>query len=68
MKRTMLNDSTVMSCWCVILTAVSDMECDVSNTLLEEIVDKWINIRSLSFAIGWKEQYTLQNKSLRKSH
>ena len=44
------------------------MECDVSDTLLEEIVDKWINIRSHSFAIGWIEQYTLQTKVCVKSH
>lgn len=66
MKRTVLNDSMVIPSWSVILTAVSDIECDVSDTLLEEIVDKWINIRSHSFAIGWIEQYTLQKKSLHK--
>ena len=73
MKRTALNDPAVMSCWSTVLAAVTDMECDRSDDLLEEIVEKWISVRSHSFASGWIEQHqlsvrknTLQARSLRK--
>ena len=56
MKKTVMNDPTVMSCWSICLAAVADMDCDISDNLLEEIVDKWISIRSHSFASGWMEQ------------
>ena len=73
MKHTVMNDPAVLSCWSTVLAAVADMECDSSDDLLEQIADKWISIRSHSFASGWIEQHqlsnrkkTLQARSLRK--
>ena len=50
--------------WNYLLTKVADLETGESDELLGEIVDKWVKIRSHSFASGWVEQYQIAIKQI----
>ena len=45
-----LSRNVMLHGWSTVLAAVADMECDHSDDLLEEIAEKWISVRSHSFA------------------
>ena len=69
-----MNDPSVAAHWCCLLSKSEDLELEDSDSLLEEISDKWVTIRGHSFASSWVEQYHLANrkttkqKGLRKTH
>ena len=70
MQSSIMNDPSFTAHWNYLLTKAEAFVTDEYDELLGEIVDKWIKIRSHSFATGWIEQYQLaqsKKKGLRKS-
>ena len=72
-KTAVLNDPAVLVHWHHILSICQPMDSSTSDSLLEEITEKWATIRGHSFAAGWVEQYqctkreSTKQKSLRKA-
>lgn len=62
MQSSIMNDPSVTAHWNYLLTKAEAFDTDEYDELLGEIVDKWIKIRSHSFATGWIEQYQLATK------
>ena len=54
-----MNDPSVAAHWCSLLSKSEDLQFEDSDSLLEEISDKWVTIRGHSFASSWVEQYQL---------
>lgn len=73
MEESIMKDPSVTAHWNYLLTKVEAFDSDESDELLGEIVDKWVKIRSHSFASAWVEQYQIakkqstKQKGLRKS-
>ena len=68
-----MNDPSVSVHWSCLLSKSEELKLEESDSLLEEIIDKWVSIRGHSFASGWVEQYQLvaqkitRQKGLRKT-
>ena len=71
-RTPVLHDPAVLAHWHHILTVCQPMDSSASDSLLEEITEKWATIRGHSFAAGWVEQYqrtkqeSIKQKSLQK--
>lgn len=61
-QSSIMNDPSFTAHWNYLLTKAEAFDTDEYDELLGEIVDKWIKIRSHSFATGWIEQYQLATK------
>ena len=61
-----MNDPSVTVHWSCLLGKSEDLELEESDSLLEEITDKWVSIRGHSFASAWAEQYQLAARKVTK--
>ena len=73
-RHSIMNDPSVTAHWsCLLSKCEADLDLEESDSLLEEITDKWVTIRGQSFASACVEQYQLaaqkitQQKGLRKT-
>ena len=60
-----MNDPSVAAHWsCLLSKCEADLDLEESDSLLEEITDKWVTIRGHSFASAWEEQYQLATRKI----